>query len=58
MDPDLGVMLGDQWRIIRGMIANKTVKNMVAHCCDANINLKFTERSDQAFALFPIEVDL
>ena len=58
MGPDLGVMLGDQWRIINGMTANKNVKNMVAHCCDANMNLKFTERSVHAFAPFPIELDL
>ena len=40
------------------MTANRNVKSMVAHCWEANMNLRFTERSVHAFAFFPIELDL
>lgn len=56
--PDLGVTLGCQWMTIRGITAKRNVKSMVAHCCDASMNLQFTERKVQAFAPLPIEFDL
>ena len=58
MGPYLGVTLGCQWMTIRGITANRKVKSMVAHCCEASMNLKFTERNVQAFAPFPTAVDL
>ena len=39
MGPDLGVTLRCQWMTIRGIAANRKVKSMVAHCCDASMNL-------------------
>ncbi len=56
--PDLSLALGSQWTTIRGSTAKRIVKSMVAHCCDASMNLKFAKRRLQAFAPFPSEFDL
>lgn len=50
--PHLGAALGSQCMIPTGMTAKRTVNRMVAHCCDANTNLKFIEPIPHALRPF------
>jgi len=54
----LGAALGSQWMSPTGTTAKRMVNRMVAHCCDAKMNLKLTAQTPHGLLPFPNEFDL